>query len=950
MTSLNFDSACARVSQLADDFQQHEKTYTHKAFSEADVRLYFIDKFFVALGWDIYNERRVNPLERDVKIEESVEDKSGKKKADYAFFAQNFRDVRFFVEAKRPSREIDNAEDYFQTIRYGWNASAPVSVLTDFEQFRVLDCRYKPDKQTAIYRALRKYHYTDYAERERFREIYDLFSREAVMNNSLEAFAKTLPKAAGRASARKLFATGVIKSVDEDFLAELDELRLELARSFKLRNPSLSGEDLTEATQRTLDRFVFMRFLEDKLIEPQPIVERLGENGSVWQDFAAQSARLNSIYNGIVFKPHAILDKPDFAVDERVFASVRERLAHTNSPYDFNSLPVAILGSIYERFLGKVITTTDKRAQVVEKPEVRKAGGVYYTPEYIVRYIVKETIGKLIADKTPNQIAELRFADIACGSGSFLLGVFDELLRRHTAFYNEGANRKQALATSKKRQAACVENADGSLRLSLDTKKEILLNNIYGVDLDAQAVEVAQVSLYLKLLEDETTVSAKEYQLQFRETMLPPLDENIVHGNSLIGWDILEGSLFETKDERKLFPLDFAQVFPQVMKQGGFDAIVGNPPYGADFNVLSRKYLANKFPIGTTDSAALMMLRAVELTKPLSRIGLIVPKPFTYSSTWSKTRAQLLSRVEKLVDVGKVWKEVKLEQVICIFDSTESNSYESWRRTGEQFFSAVSVSKDDVRHFNFYINGLSNEEILIGRKLVIGKTFLGEITKNTRGGMFQNLVNVEAAINEDLKVIGGKQLQRYAINGIKGYISSQHNLPENAFVKANSILVQNIVAHVLNPIDHIKIIGTVANESEAGSIVILDTVNQLTNVSNQTSIYLLALLHSRLINWFVYRFIFAKAIRTMHFDAPVSDRIPIRTINFADKADSARHERMVKLVERILDAKRKASTARNERDRNHYAMMCVALDNQIDKLVYELYALTEDEIRLVEAV
>jgi type I restriction-modification system DNA methylase subunit len=177
-------------------------------------------------------------------------------------------------------------------------------------------------------------------------------------------------------------------------------------------------------------------------------------------------------------------------VDGVAFADLCESLAHINSPYDFNAIPIHILGSIYERFLGKVIVATDKRVTVEEKAEVRKAGGVFYTPEYIVRYIVEKTVGKLIAGKTPKQIAEMRFADIACGSGSFLLGAFDLLLDYHDRYYNANPG--------KARKRDCISR-DGKLYLSLRKKREILLNNIYGVDIDAQAVEVCQLSLYLNL-------------------------------------------------------------------------------------------------------------------------------------------------------------------------------------------------------------------------------------------------------------------------------------------------------------------------------------------------------------------------------------------------------------------------------------------------------------------
>ena len=174
--------------------------------------------------------------------------------------------------------------------------------------------------------------------------------------------------------------------------------------------------------------------------------------GSAWDDFVTASRRLDGIYNGVVFKHNDWLDDK-VQIDDDAFAEICQSLSHVNSPYDFNEIPIHILGSIYERFLGKVIVTTDKRARLEEKPEVRKAGGVYYTPEYIVRYIVENTVGKAIEGKTPAQIAEMRFADIACGSGSFLLGVYDLLLRCHTKYYNENPGKAQRRASIKPTEA-----------------------------------------------------------------------------------------------------------------------------------------------------------------------------------------------------------------------------------------------------------------------------------------------------------------------------------------------------------------------------------------------------------------------------------------------------------------------------------------------------------------
>ncbi len=552
------DVAFEKVSRLVEDFRSNEPHYKSAGYSEAQTRKDFIDKFWIALGWDVNHDQQTNPYEQEVKVEKGVTTGGGQRRADYAFYlAPNFHDVRFFVEAKKPSVDIATRDNCFQLIRYGWNSGTPAAVLMDFEQLHILDCRYRPHMDTALSRTHAKYHYSEYTDRDKFAKIYWWFSHEAVADGSIEKRAKELPKPRGKAIQRGLFPGGY-QSIDESFLAELDQHRTTLARTFKNRNPELDSETLTELAQRTLDRLVFLRFLEDKGIEPERLVENFGEKGTVWEEFIAASRRLNGIYNGIVYRRHGILDAPKLRVDDTAFADICESLARVNSPYDFNAIPIHILGSIYERFLGKVIHATPKRAKVVEKPEVRKAGGVYYTPEYIVRYIVENTVGKLITGKTPTQIAKMRFADIACGSGSFLLGAYDLLLKYHGQYYNE----KPRSA----RKGDCIKR-DGKRYLTLAKKREILLNNVYGVDIDAQAVEVCQLSLYLKLLQDETEASAKQYLLDFEHTakmkqLLPDLRKNIVCGNSLIGRDI-DNDLFDNGEVRKLNPMDFEDPLSQ---------------------------------------------------------------------------------------------------------------------------------------------------------------------------------------------------------------------------------------------------------------------------------------------------------------------------------------------------------------------------------------------------
>jgi type I restriction-modification system DNA methylase subunit len=345
-------------------------------------------------------------------------------------------------------------------------------------------------------------------------------------------------------------------------------------------------------------------------------------------------------------------------VDDEVFGDICEDLSDVNSPYDFNAIPIHILGSIYERFLGKVIVATDKRAKVEEKPEVRKAGGVYYTPEYIVRYIVANTVGKLVQGKTPADISRMRFADIACGSGSFLLGVYDYLLRYHGDWYNSNAKRIK--------RGDCFQHEDGTHHLTLAKRREILLNNIFGVDVDPQAVEVAQLSLYLKLLEEDTTSSARWYQTELHAALLPALGNNIVCGNSLIGTDILDGKLFGEDEERKLNPMNFEDAFPEIMSRGGFDAIVGNPPYIRiqGFPRDQIQYLVRHYPsaTGNCDIYVSFAERGLALLKDGGRMGYILPNKF-FRTDYGRGLRTLISSEQAVTAIV----DFKAEQV---FDAT----------------------------------------------------------------------------------------------------------------------------------------------------------------------------------------------------------------------------------------------------------------------------------------
>jgi len=634
----NFEDAFNTVCELVRDFKENEDRYFSPQYQEAEVRRDFIDKFFESLGWDVYHNAQKNPYEQEVKVEKGVNVGKAQKRADYAFYiTPEFRQPKFFAEAKKPSRNLKNPDDYFQTIRYGWNANTPIAVLTDFEEFHILDCRFKPNINHVIENSNHKtYSYTDYANEEIFKEIYYLFSRNDVAKNSLEKYSE---KFANVNRKSKTILKSSFKTIDEDFLEYIDEVRESLAKAFKKNDSNLTSEELTEATQRTIDRLVFIRFLEDKLIEPEYYISEFGKKGNAWNEFISVCRKLDAKYNGIVFKKHFIDEQNFHGPEQNTFKKICDEMSYINSPYDFNAIPIHILGSIYERFLGKVVNATAQRVKIEEKPEVRKAGGVYYTPKYIVDYIVENTVGKIIKGKTPVEISKLRFADIACGSGSFLIGVFETLLKYHTEYYQ--------LHPEQAKKNGCI-NKDGQWILSIKQKQNILLNNIYGVDIDNQAVEVTQLSLALKMLEDESTATANEMQVLFHEKILPDLSKNIVCGNSLIGTDIIyeessEAGLFERKrritpeEERRLNPMDFEKRFPEIMQNGGFDAIVGNPPYLKErgskeiFEPILKTKMGHLYHQGKMDLWYYFIHRGIDILKKKGFLGFIT------NSYWMKS-------------------------------------------------------------------------------------------------------------------------------------------------------------------------------------------------------------------------------------------------------------------------------------------------------------------------
>jgi Eco57I restriction-modification methylase/TaqI-like C-terminal specificity domain/Type I restriction enzyme R protein N terminus (HSDR_N) len=643
----------AEVQRLVERFERESTAYRAGAYNETQVRREFLDPFFKALGWDIDNEAGYAEAYKDVVHEDAIKVGGLTKAPDYCFRIGGTR--KFFVEAKKPAVNIkDDVSPAFQLRRYAWSAKLPLSVLTDFQEFAVYDCRVCPDKADAAATARTIYMpYTKYDDR--WEEIASIFSKDAVLQGSFDRYAGTTKGKKGTAE------------VDAAFLKEIEEWRSNLARTIALRNPTLTQRELNFAVQTTIDRIIFLRICEDRGIENYGELQGLCNGANTYARLLERFQKADQRYNSGLFhfeRERGRGEAPDtltpgLTIDDKALKDILRRLYYPDSPYEFSVLPADILGQVYEQFLGKVIRlTASHRAVVEDKPEVKKAGGVYYTPTYIVDYIVKNTVGRLLEDSTPKKAAGLRILDPACGSGSFLIGAFQYVVNWHRDWYVEDGPRKHT--------KEIFLGPGGEWRLTTAEKKRILLNNIYGVDIDSQAVETTKLSLLLKVLEGETqeTINA---QLSFlRVRALPDLTNNIKCGNSLIGPDFYEGrqlGLLDDEERYRINVFDWEAEFPQILGKTvpeaarGFDAVIGNPPYVRQESLSSLKdYLARRYAAyqGTADLYIYFVERGFRLLRREGRLGYIVSSSYLRATYGSALRSYLAENAALLsiVDFG----------------------------------------------------------------------------------------------------------------------------------------------------------------------------------------------------------------------------------------------------------------------------------------------------------
>jgi len=950
----------AEIVRLVETFERNKESYRQGGLNETQLRREFLDPFFKALGWDVDTTQGWAEPYKEVIHEDAIRIESSLKAPDYCFRIGGMR--KFFVEAKAPSVNLKDAiEPAYQLRRYAWSAKLLLSILTNFEEFAVYDCRVRPNKADKPSKARTKcVPCTDYIEQ--WDQIADIFSRDAVLKGSFDKYAVTEKRKHGTAE------------VDVAFLAEIESWREALAHNIALRNPDLSNRQLNYAVQITIDRIIFLRICEDRGIERYGELMSLLNGQDVYARMMGLFHKADDRYNSGLFHFQKEKDRPEgpdeltpeIVVDDKPLKDILRSLYYPDSPYEFSVLPAEILGQVYEQFLGKVITlTAGHHARVDDKPEVKKAGGIFYTPAYIVNYIVKQTVGKLLegASVKITEIRQrkdgktkrlrvrvmsrsLRILDPACGSGSFLLGAYQLLLDWYRDYY--ASNDPQTWAKAK--SPPIYQCPRTGWRLTIAERKRILLDHIFGVDIDTQAVEVTKLSLLLKVLEGE-----KDLALFHNERALPDLAANIKCGNSLIGPDFYIGQqlTFDEEERYRINVFDWHAGFPSIFKEGGFDAVIGNPPYipielmceeekvyyQAKHPQLERKY----------DSAPIFILAMLEKLQQRGRLAFISSVTWQTGENYAKLREHLFTGggVTTLINLPfDVFRNAYVDTGVYVITHEPSECYGICR-----FPKKLRVSSLDGAQLT-----------RVPAKLVVGPDYkivldpraheilqravrtgnceeLGSFTISTQGlagDRFQTATSTRGKAWYPFLQKG--QARRYYLEVDDLLYADMSDKPslERFYAGIPKLLIRRVISRQ----DRLLFAFT------DKKVVFKKDINPFIVVDPRWDTYfVLGILNSRLISY-LYINISAIATKDDFRQTTLAElrRLPIPKTVRGD----TRHDRMVELVEGMLRLHKDLAGAKTPNEKERLQRQIAATDAQIDQLVYELYGLTPDEIKIVE--
>jgi hypothetical protein len=687
----------SKIAELVSRYDDAARDGTLLRFSEADVGSKFVLPLLEALGWNTKSIDEVKEQKRTL---------TGP--ADYSL---NIRGApRIVVEIKKFTENLDSVrlvrgkqESYaYQATRYAWHLKADWCVLTNFKELRLYYAHTAKPEDGLVFRLL----YDHYLGSQVLEQLF-LLSKESVLSGRLD----TLEKRRTRSD------------IDEEILNDLFEFRRLLLSTINRNNSGLSTEFVRECVQKILDRILVIRVAEDR--------EIIGAD-SLWRELESwQNRRLptpfmrslkslfrdfDEIYNSRLFEPHSC---EDLTIDNTVLSDIITSLYK----YNFDLISADVLGAIYEDYIGHILSEIEGKVELIESRDERRRGGIYYTPVYVVEYIARNTLGNVLKKcRTPEDVSRIKVLDPACGSGSFLIKCFD-IIRE---WYDEW-NRKSV--------GSRPNSLENHIPKITDVELKIINENLYGVDLDPQAAEIASVNLMLKALR--------------KETKLPKiLGVNIKIGNSLVSGSSEELRNFMI-DAESIKAFSWEKEFPQVFEKGGFDIVLGNPPYinaielsktiGSDVkNYWKSKYEAAE---GAYDIYVLFFEQALNLTKKGGLVSFITPNKYL-SSPYAISLRRVVAENHTLKEVNdlskvRVFQDPSVYPAITIIENAKPRT--------EYQIATRQVSSENI------------EEAQVTR---IPSRFLTRFPDNLWGPILSpNARLIEKIFNESVSLIDAAEVQ-----------------------------------------------------------------------------------------------------------------------------------------------------------------------------------------------
>jgi len=960
---LTKERAKENLSKLIEKFERELAAGRIKEYNEEATKISFIQPLLEnVLGWNIRNHDEVSP-----------EEKISRGRVDYGLKIGGM--IKVFIEAKPIKADLNKHIE--QAVRYGYNKkSVPFVLLTDFEGLKLFDVTVKPDSRNPLKGLKIDLKCNQYLQQ--FEKLW-LFSKGSVIKGELDKLLLVKPK-------DRL-------PVDKAILDDLKRWRMTLAKDIFRNNhhlfhpgdPEKGANYLKEITQRILDRIIFMRSCEDRgfiyrrhlkeLFEER--TETVGTNTMLF--LREEFKHYNIIFNSDLFRPREW--ENNLAIDFKVMKDI---VWETYNPYQFDVIPLEVLGNIYEQYLGYTARLTDHQVKYELKPDVRKAGGVYYTPEYIVDYIVKNTISKLLEKLSPKKIKKLRILDPACGSGSFLIRAYEEI-----SDYYRNEKKKHQPKSKEEQRKLDLPPEEAEPRLTIYEKSAILRDHIFGVDIDEQAVEVTKLSLMLKMLEGE-------YGIIPGRAVLPMLDRNIRCGNSLISGDTLELKKYFGDDWYKVKPFNWDEEFRNiVVKEGGFDVVIGNPPYVSyysrqsmgDRNLLKLvtywkshySFIIDKEKLGRFNSLMFFLERGLSNLKRDGLLGFLVDASI-YSNPSIPIRKFILENysVDEIVTGFKAFLDVGSGQVILIVrEKKVKNNQISWKTIKDNEF--INIGHTLQKFYLKYPYSLlppENQEVKsIIQKLESYKFFSDIIGKNqirtciTFTGKKDMFVIDKPASNNHYPLVEGSQgvPSPYSMILWSKFVNYDERLRDKLNREYETLArkqgkrtpmviglgdkVAFMSPKLFVRLSDVRITATYTNKKVCADLSLyIVTLPNKKEIWNKYSLkYFLGLINSRIITFFCLKKGFIRNIGVGTPQVRLKDlrTIPICTIDFSNPSQKKLHDDLVALVDVMLDLNRKIQTAKGS-EKDQLQRQIEKMDREIDDLVNKLYGITEDERKIIE--